>query len=352
MISPLAEALLAWYAVHGRTLPWRSNPEPYSILVSEFMLQQTRIDTVLVYFQRWMERFPTIQALAQADEAEVLKTWEGLGYYRRARSLHKTAKIVLEKYQGKLPSSRQELLQLPGVGEYTAGAIASIAFGKDEIAIDGNIRRVIARLIDLELPLRSPQSESQLRSFVIQNLPHGRSGDFNQALMDLGALICTPRSPNCRQCPLANFCLAYQQNHQSIRPVIEKRPAIPHYTVTAAIIQQDGKILLAQRPEKGLLGGLWEFPGGKQKDGESLVECLEREIQEELGISIKVGESFGIYKHTYTHYRVTLHAYFCTITGGEPLPLSASQIRWVFPHEFASFAMGKIDRQIAKKLAP
>jgi A/G-specific adenine glycosylase len=343
-------ALLGWYDRHARRLPWRDQPTPYRVWVSEVMLQQTRVETVLPYFERWMSRFPTLADLARASEQEVLQAWEGLGYYSRARNLHRAANLVIKEYSGQIPASRDQLERLPGIGQYTAGAIASIAFGKDEPALDGNIRRVLSRIFNISVPARSPQGERELWALARETLPTGRAGDYNQALMDLGSSLCTPRAPACLLCPVAAFCEARALGIQEERPVLEAKPVIPHITVTAAVIQRDGKILIARRPSSGLLGGMWEFPGGKVEQGETLSEGLRREIQEELGISIEVGDAFGMYQHAYTHFKVTLHAFRCHLLDGEPRALEASEIRWVSPAELSEFPMGKIDRQISRRL--
>ncbi len=349
-MGELARLLLDWYRGAARQLPWRGSGDPYAIWVSEIMLQQTRVETVIPYYQRWMAQFPTVQALAAAPEQAVLKAWEGLGYYSRARNLHRAAGVIVERYSGRFPEEAAELRELPGVGRYTAGAIASMAFGNDEPALDGNIRRVLARLFDVALPARSPEGEARLWELAAEHLPGGQAGDYNQALMDLGALICVPRAPACLICPLAGMCLAFARGTQAERPVLARKPAVPHYLVTAAIIQRDGQVLIARRPENGLLGGLWEFPGGKLEDGEDLPACLRREIAEELGATVEVGEQFGIYRHAYTHFRVTLHAFCCTLIEGEPRPIQPSDLAWVGVDELAGYPMGKIDRQISNDL--
>ncbi|MCK5314596.1 MAG: A/G-specific adenine glycosylase [Anaerolineales bacterium] len=347
----LAQHLLNWYGQNKRALPWREIDDPYTVWVSEIMLQQTRVETVIPYYASWMKRFPTIAALAQASEQDVLMLWEGLGYYRRARYLHRAAQIVMSEYDGSLPADVNLLRELPGIGHYTAGAIASIAYGLDEAALDGNIRRVLARLFDITEPIGTPESESRLRELAVRYLPVGKAGDYNQALMDLGATICTPRNPNCSQCPLHNMCQAYAKGVVLERPVTNTKPKIPHYTVTAAVIQRNGKVLIAQRPLDGLLGGLWEFPGGKIKPGEALVSCLQREIREELDVDVRISGSLGVYRHAYTHFRVTLHAFACTMgSGDEPLALQVRDIRWIATDELQNYPMGKIDRQIATRL--
>jgi A/G-specific adenine glycosylase len=315
------------------------------------MLQQTRVETVIPYFQRWMQRFPDVKALAQASLQEVLSAWEGLGYYSRARNLHRAAHMIVDQYGGRLPEEAQALRSLPGIGRYTAGAIASIAFGKDAPALDGNIRRVLARLDNMDEPARSPAGERHLWELAARLLPTGRAGDFNQALMDLGASLCTPQSPDCQRCPLSKDCAAYQLGRQEQLPVIARKAAIPHYTVTAAVIQRDGHVLITQRPSNGLLGGLWEFPGGKLQPGEDLAACLQREIKEELEVEIRVGEAFGEYRHAYTHFRVTLHAFLCQLCGeSPPKAVQVQDLRWVKADDLANYPMGKIDRQIALRL--
>ena len=314
------------------------------------MAQQTRVQTVIPYYIRWMKRFPTVKKLASANEQEVLKQWEGLGYYSRARNLHKTAILLMRHLAGKLPQETEELRKLPGIGPYSAAAIASIAFDKNEAALDGNIRRVLARVFNVDLPLGSPECEKVLAHLASLNLPKGKAGDYNQALMDLGSFICTPRNPNCPECPLKSFCIAKCEGRQELLPVRKKAAALPTVVVTAAIIKRGGKVLITQRPSKGLLGGMWEFPGGKQEPKETLEACLQREIMEELGTSIIVKKPFGTFLHSYSHFHVQLHAFICSLNGTKPRPLQTDSIQWVKPSELETFPMGKIDRMIARQL--
>jgi A/G-specific adenine glycosylase len=349
--ADFATSLLGWYAQHARHLPWRANPKPYPVWVSEIMLQQTRVETVIPYFERWMSRFPDISTLAQASQQEVLAAWEGLGYYSRARNLNRAAQVVMREWGGELPGDFQALRKLPGIGRYTAGAIASIAFGLDELALDGNIRRVLARYFDVTEPARSPAGERRLWELAAAHLPPGHAGEYNQALMDLGAMLCTPRAPDCSHCPLIEGCRAQAQGLQEERPVMLARPGIPHHIVTAAVITREAQVLITQRPPYGLLGGMWEFPGGKLQPGEDLEACLQREIGEELGAKIQVIERLGVYRHAYTHFRVTLYAFHCTLQNGDqPQPIQVNDLRWVPPVELAGYPMGKIDRQIARQL--
>jgi A/G-specific adenine glycosylase len=350
MPVPLATLLLDWYELNTRRLPWRDNPGSYTVWVSEVLLQQTQVETVIPYFERWMKRFPDVETLAAAELEEVLSVWEGLGYYRRARNLHKAAKMIVNEFGGEIPEDAKVLESLPGVGRYTAAAIASIAFGADAAALDGNIRRVFARVSNLGVPARSAEGERRLWELAQAYLPPGRGGDYNQALMDLGALICTPKLPDCPNCPLESICEARKLGIQDQRPIPSPRKKVPHYIVTAAVIHKNGSVLIARRPIEGLLGGLWEFPGGKLEEGEDMPGCLRREVEEELGVKVDVGGLLGVYNHAYTHFRVTLHAYNCTLAEGEPRPLQVSDLRWVSPEELVNFPMGKIDRQISKDI--
>jgi A/G-specific adenine glycosylase len=314
------------------------------------MLQQTRVETVIPYFERWMRRFPGIEILANASVQELLAVWEGLGYYGRAHNLHKAAQLVIREYHGQLPEEARLLRKLPGIGRYTAGAIASIAFGHDEPTLDGNIRRVLARYFNVSEDARSTIGERELWELAAKYLPPGRAGEYNQAMMDLGASVCTPKNPDCDHCPLQEACQAKALGIQDQRPVLLSKPAIPHHIVTAAVISRRGQVLIACRPPHGLLGGMWEFPGGKQQEGEDLPTCLQREICEELGAEIEVDTQLGVYRHAYTHFRVTLYAFRCTLLKGEPYPIQPVEVRWVSPTELSQFPMGKIDRQISQTL--
>ena len=350
MTTEFSKKLLTWYHRNARALPWRGERDAYAVWVSEIMLQQTRVETVIPYYLRWMEQFPTVEALACASEQDVLRTWEGLGYYSRARNLHRAAGIVTREYEGRLPTSREQLEKLPGIGAYTSAAIASIAFGEDSAAVDGNVKRVLARYFNVTLPANSHQGEAELRRLAQTNLPAGRAGDYNQALMDLGATVCLPKNPLCGHCPVDTDCQANRLQLQSALPVLEKAGKIPHYTVTAGILRQNGRVLIARRPNRGLLGGMWEFPGGKKEKGETLAHCLEREIKEELGCTIETGREFGIFNHAYTHFAITLHCFECRLSDGTPRPIEASEIRWVEPADLIHFPMGKVDRLISKKI--
>ncbi|TAK11224.1 MAG: A/G-specific adenine glycosylase [Anaerolineae bacterium] len=351
LASPFSRKLTHWYKKHQRPLPWRGDPDPYAVWVSEIMAQQTRIDTVLPYFERWMKRFPSIAKLAAAPQRDVLAVWEGLGYYSRARNLHAAAQVVMAEHGGHLPADAAALRRLPGIGRYTAGAIASLAFGQDEPVVDGNVKRVLSRVFDVTEPVDAPAGERRIWALAAEHLPPGHAADYNQGLMELGALVCLPRAPRCGDCPLQSECRAFALGNQQERPLTKPKAAIPHWTVAAAVIQlRGGKVLLAQRPAGGLLGGLWEFPGGKQEDGETLPRALRREIKEELGVTVKIGAELGVFKHAYSHFRVTLHAFACTLEKGTPRAIQAQKLVWAAPAELPEYPMGKLDRQIARTL--
>ncbi|MGL4651002.1 MAG: A/G-specific adenine glycosylase, partial [Caldilineaceae bacterium] len=328
--ADLARTLVAWHAAHQRDLPWRTTRagtrDPYTVLVSEIMLQQTRVEVVVDYFRRWMARFPTLAALAAADQDAVLKQWEGLGYYARARNLHRAAQALVAQHGGTFPQSRAALLALPGIGRYSAGAILSLAFGQAEPLLDGNVTRVLTRLADIAAPIEATATRNRLWAMataLVMAADAGDAGMFNEALMELGATTCTPRSPRCLLCPVAASCRAQIAGTQEQRPVRMPKKATPHYEVAAGVIWQgqpgQSHLLLAQRPADGLLGGLWEFPGGKREPEDAdLPATLRREIREELAIEILVGEPIVVVPHAFTHFRITLHAFHASHHSGEP----------------------------------
>ena len=344
--------LLQWYELNARDLPWRRTKDPYRIWISEVMLQQTRVETVIPYYQKWMEAFPDLVSLNAASEEDILRVWEGLGYYRRVENIIKTSGILAAEYAGEFPRSINQLKKLPGIGDYIAGALASIALGMDEIALDGNGMRVLSRLFEYRHPINEGKNKKALAQYMRDMIPSGRAGQFNQAVMDLGSQICTPRNPLCDECPIRSECGAFENSSQSSYPVKRKRAPLPHYEVVAAVLQKDGKVLIDKRKAGGLLGGLWEFPGGKVEEGESYHEALVREIKEELGVDIQVLEDFGKYKHAYTHFKVSVFVFRSRITSGKPEALESDEIRWTAVEDLEKFAMGKVDRLISLSLLP
>lgn len=343
-MTVISRLLLNWYHQNGRTLPWRDHPDPYAVWVSEIMLQQTRVETVIPYFEKWMKLFPDVRALANASDQDVLNAWEGLGYYSRARNLHKAAKIVASKFNGELPRDLADLRSLPGIGRYTVGAIASMAFGMDEPTLDGNLRRVFARLFDVEEFADSPAGEKILWELASQNLPKGQAGDYNQALMDLGATICLPKNPRCLPCPLIGICESRKNGTQEVRPVLKAKKVSPHYIHAAAVIITRRRVLLAQRPPDGLLGGMWEFPNGRVE--ENPAKELTKVINAAYNLRVKEKEALGVIQHAYTHFKVTVHVFRCDCA---PIPKNKN-LKWVRIIELDDYPMGKVNRQIAHKL--
>jgi A/G-specific adenine glycosylase len=341
----IRRSLLAWFDAHRRDLPWRDTRDPYRIWVAEVMLVQTQVDTVIPYYHRFLERFPDVHTLAAADLDDVLKQWEGLGYYARARNLHKSARIIVDRHGGELPADEKGLRALPGVGLYIAGALASIAFGHPVPAVDGNVRRVMSRLHDLERAGRAETAE------LGKPLLTERPGDVNQALMDLGSSVCTPRSPRCSECPLEGNCLARERGTVSERP--GRRPARnrPHYDIAVGVVWRNDEILIAKRVPEGLLGGLWEFPGGKPEPGERLEAAVVREIGEELGIEVEPGEKFAAVDHAYSHFKITLHAFHCRYRTGTPKPLGCQEFAWVRRNELGSYAFPSANRRVLEQLS-
>jgi A/G-specific adenine glycosylase len=342
------EPLLEWYTQNKRDLPWRRTRDAYRILLSEIMLQQTQVQTVIPYYHRFLKAFPDFHALADAPLNKVLKLWEGLGYYSRARNLHTLAKTVSRRHKGILPADYIQILALPGVGRYTAGAVMSIAFGQDYPVVDGNVIRVFCRYFGITENVSKLPVQKQLWDLASRYLPAGQASDYNQALMELGATVCTPRAPACLLCCLAPTCEAYKQGRQNEWPVKSKKGEIPHREIGAGVIWHEDKILISQRPLKGLLGGLWEFPGGKLEPGETLAQCVAREIKEELGIKVKVGKEMLAVDHAYSHFRITLHAFECQYVSGEPQKLGVQDWRWVTPQELKKFAFPGANQPIIK----
>ncbi len=346
----LSDNLLAWYAEHGRDLPWRRTRDPYAIWVSEVMLQQTRVETVLPYYLRFMDQYPTVESLAGARLEEVLKLWEGLGYYARARNLHRASRIIADRFGGELPTSEVELAALPGIGRYTADALGAIVFHRDALALEGNLRRVLARLFDIHLDPRRPEGERELRHRGRSILSGGRASEFNQAFMDLGALVCTPRSPACNACPLAADCLAFQNGTQEELPFRQPKGPLPLRQEVAAVLHENDNLLISRRPEEGLLGGLWGFPSGYKEAGESNQLALRRVVKEQLGLEIEVELLLSPLVHAYTHFRVDLQPYTCQVRSNSGHLREREDVRWVKAQELQDVPMGKLDRMLASEL--
>lgn len=342
--------LLAWFRRHKRRLPWRKTRDPYRIWVSEVMLQQTRVATVVPYYNRFIERFPSLAALAEATDAGLMKAWEGLGYYRRALNLRRTARKVITTHAGRLPTTRAELAELPGFGPYTSASVASIAFGEACAAVDGNVMRVLSRLYLVESDIRQPSVRREFEGLADSLLPARQAGRFNEAMMELGATVCTPRSASCAVCPIGIHCRAYATGRVNELPRRSKKPAIPHYEIAVGVIHKRGRVLIALRPAEGLLGNLWEFPGGKRKPDETLEQCCAREILEETGLRVRVGERFAVVRHAYSHFRITLSAFHCAYLAGAARPRTSQQIQWVRTAELEGYAFPKANKTLIKAL--
>ncbi len=349
VILNLRSTLLNWYSKQGRDLPWRRSRDPYVIWVSEIMLQQTQVKTVIPYYDRWLAQFSTIQALASADQQQVLKVWQGLGYYARARNLHRAAQEIVSQHHGKFPTDLQTVLTLPGIGRTTAGGILSAAFDQPTPILDGNVKRVLARLIALSVPTSKAIAPLWQLSEALLDPAHPR--DFNQAWMDLGATVCLPRNPLCDRCPWQSHCHAHNQGIQTTLPMTETRAPIPRKIIGVAVIwNETGQILIDRRKADGLLGGLWEFPGGKVEPGETIPTCIQREIQEELGIEIEVGDRLIVVDHTYSHFHVTLNVHHCKHLSGDPQAIECDEIRWVELADLDNYPFPKANLQIIEAL--
>lgn len=351
----VGQALVQWYARHQRDLPWRHTDDPYAIWVSEVMLAQTQVTTAIPYYRLFMALFPTVKTLAGAELDQVLKAWEGLGYYSRARNLHAAAQQVVGEHGAKLPDDPKSLRALPGIGPYTAGAILSIAFGQDAVAVDGNVRRVLSRVFHIVDDITEGSTQRHVEQLAQRCLPPGCASDYNQALMDLGATLCLPKQPRCLLCPLQTHCEGHRLGIASMLPVRPPRKQVPHYEVAAAVIWRDqsrAEFLIAQRPLEGLLGGLWEFPGGKREQGESLAQCLRREIEEELGLLVNVGELLTVVAHAYTHFRITMHAFHCwrICDRDIPQPIQVADWRWIRLAQVDDFAFSAADHKVIAAL--
>jgi A/G-specific adenine glycosylase len=347
MKALLRRRLLAWYKRRSRPLPWRRTCDPYRIWISEIMLQQTRVDTVIPYYLRFLKMFPDVRTLACAPEETVLKAWENLGYYSRARNLHAAAKRIVDEFGGRLPDTPEDIQTLPGIGPYSAGAILSIAYGRRLPAVDGNVRRILSRIFAIRKPVGDAGEQKNLYGLAATLIPDKHPGDFNQALMDLGATICRPKKPDCPHCPIASVCRAQLTGWQNVLPITRKAPAIPHRQAAAAVIRNaEGKLLFVQRPAAGLLASLWKLPGGFIDDTADREAGLKEGIKAELGIAIHVGKKLSCVDHTYTHFRTTLHAYDCLLLKGRPKALGCQNWRWIFPADLKHLTLSKIDRMI------
>ena len=345
--------LSRWYLEDHRDLPWRSTSDPYRIWVSEIMLQQPRVDVVVPYYERFLAAYPDVAALAAADEERVLKLWEGLGYYARCRNLHRAAQLIVAEHGGRFPERVEEVLALPGVGRSTAGAILSFAHGARLPILDGNVRRVLVRLTDEHADPRKGPAQRRLWAHAeacVDRAPD--PGIHNQALMELGATICLPRNPACHRCPVAAACRARAAGTAEDLPVRTPKRPLPHFDIAAVVLENDdGDIYIQRRPLEGLLGGLWEFPGGKGEPGEGMEDAARRELREELGVEVDLGAPITTVDHAYSHFKITLHAYRGRIRRGTPRPTAATDWAWVPRSRLDDYAFPAANKRVLEALA-
>ena len=343
-INSIVKPILSWYQSEKRILPFRGIDDPYKIWLSEIMLQQTQVKTVVPYYNRWIKRYPSINSVALADLGAVLKMWEGLGYYTRCRNFHTAAKIVVNRFNGIIPNDWENFSSLPGVGDYTAAAVLSIAFNKPYAVMDGNAKRVMSRILGIKN--LTSWNLSRIKKTLSNIIPEHTPGNFNQSVMELGATLCTPRSPFCNKCPLSFGCKAFKTNKPDYYPKPAAKKRKPHYTIVAGIIWRDNTFFIQRRPEKAMLGGLWEFPGGKVEEGESLEAALKREIKEECGVVPSIKKRIGAVDHAYSHFSITFHGYHCTENGEKINKVDHSA--WITPDQIDQFPFPKANHKLFK----
>jgi len=334
--------LIEWFRGNARPLPWRKTYDPYHVWISEIMLQQTQMERGVAYFSRWISRFPDVRAVAEADEQEILKYWEGLGYYARARNLHAAAEIVIARHGGIIPCDPVELQKLPGIGPYTAAAISSIACNTDIAAVDANVLRVYARLFDLEGSVKAGKTRQEIEALAVEMLPHGKARQYNQALMELGGLVCQPRNPDCAICPLAGYCLARRRDTVLDRPTPGNTKKTILIEMATGILVSEGKLFIQQRSKDDVWGGLWEFPGGRLERGEDPRNAVVREYREETGFRVEVCAEITTVTHYYTRYKVVLHCFAVVLAEQrcslpDPVLTAASEYRWLEPDKLSRY---------------
>ena len=338
--------LLDWFEQHQRRLPWRDDSRPYYVWLSEVMLQQTQVDTVIPYFERFVRAFPDIPTLAAADQQAVLKLWEGLGYYSRARNLHKTAQLLAAQHGGKLPEDPEALRRLPGFGPYTTAAVGSIAFGHPLPVVDGNVLRVFCRFWGIDTDVRQPRLRSELQARLAPFIAAAPPSAFNQAMMEVGALVCRPQAPRCEACPLQAECAAFHTGRTAELPVKSARKPVPHVRVVVGIVWKGDTFLLARRRQDQMLGGLWVFPGGRLKPGEAPADTLRREIRQDTGLRVRVGFPYCRVEHGYTHFTITLTAYRCEWRRGAAKALAGDEVRWVRLQDVGAYPLPKANHKV------
>ena len=364
----IQNSLLEWFRENGRYwIPWKLKKDgsvprsgesisPYGIWIAEVMLQQTQLKVVIPYWKKWIKAFPTLSSLAEADLENLLMIWQGLGYYSRAKRIHQSSKILVE-FVGKnrdqdpdsWPNQIDKWMSLPGIGRSTAGSIISSAFDLPTPILDGNVKRILSRLLAIER--KSIKDERKLWEFSSLLIERLSPRDFNQALMDLGAIICTPKKPSCSSCPLQNFCVAYTKYDPEDFPKKEMTKIKPLQEIGIGLVfNQKGELLIDQRLESSSMGGMWEFPGGKKIPNESIEKTIERELKEELGIVVNVGEKLLSFEHAYTHKKLYFTVHICAWISGQPKPLASQKLLWVSPDRLFDFPFPAANTKIISEL--
>src|SRR5262245_12424156 len=346
----LQKRLLRWYDDHQRDLPWRNTTDPYPVWISEVMLQQTQVQTVIPYYLRFLEQFPSIGELAHADTDALLKLWAGLGYYSRARNLQKAARIVLDQFNGEFPREYRDVLTLPGIGRYTAAAIVSIAFRESYAVLDGNVSRVLARLLRIAGDPKSSAIQSRLWTAAQRLLPADRPGDFNQAVMELGATVCSPRQPRCLLCPWTRHCLARQEGLQELLPQKVQREKTRKLLRAAVIIRHRGRFLIVRRSGRGLLEGFWEFPSTELRPNGSTMEIVRRFVAETYQARVESFEPFITVKHSITSRRIELQVFQARVAGGLKPNGHAMDCRWVRLRDMGQYPFAAASQRIVEAL--
>jgi len=344
--SKIHKNLLRWFKKNGRDLPWKKTQNPYAIWVSEIMLQQTQVDTVIPYYRKFLKSFPTVRHLAHADLSEVLKVWEGLGYYSRARNLHRASQIILNHFQGKISDTLEDLLSLPGIGRSTAGAILSLAYNKEAPILDGNVKRVLSRLFAISGDPKERKTEKILWHLSESLIPKSHANAFNQALMDLGSMVCTSKNPQCLHCPLHHLCKGEASGKPERYPTKTVKKSVPSFNAVSAVIEKNGKVFLDQRPLKGFLGGLWEFPNWRTMEDKNLKGWLRNQTKKEFDGSFKIDGFIGTFRQIYSHFKLTLHVYHGVLT--DKRVGHKREGRWVPIRKLYLFPMSRIHRRISE----